>query len=636
MADQYDKYRKPQGDPYAKYRRQSNGPGDTPDNIIDKQHPELGDDVRRKLYYASPTTEALRQNLEKHGFEAVAKPDGNVAIRRPGGKWHAFDESGLSLKDVTTDIIGDVQDLWAGAKGATAGGSLGAAGGTAVAPGVGTAVGGFLGGVGGFGAGYGASRAARGLIGSATGNNQADQIETLKGAGEGFLEGAATEVGGRALGAGVRLAGRGLKSLAGKSMEATGKALQVPEKFARRNTGEEAMAGLKAETDAARVRMSEEVNKPWREMGREKRAWEAKGKEVHAPVAQAELKAAEAYAQAEAEGAAAREAAKGKVEEALNRLAKEVPGVRAALQTSVKPPVPGEAAAGGGKALYRNFSKNFTGEEMDALLPHKILAKYLRVMPEWQVGFKKIWGDGFYSDLASADMKGREEFFRKLIDTIGPDDFLNRAEASKAFIADEILNNPAVNLMKASAAKVNALRRIRMMQAAPEDAKLLNETIEDYIKARGVPAYVTAAEKELSEAGLKQKAWEADRAIARAGNARRVEANRNTKDDLQNLIESLTNKKRLTPPAEPRGILTSKLLAKPLYGSGKYLERKGLEFQGKSVGDWRFLQSKGKPAFRKPIQAIIDSLGDDDYGAYEKALRRLMMMPNAKALLGQE
>ena len=420
--------RKPGKVDLSQFERKSAGPGDSPENPIDIQHSELQDQDRTDLYYYSPTTDALAQNLRNKGFEAQPKPDGNVAIRKPGGKWHVFDESGFSWKDVSTDLLGDVQDLTVGSMAAVPAAAKGAALGTVVTPGVGTAVGGFGGGVLGFGAGYGASRGARGVAGAAMGYNREKPMEILKGAGEGVLEGAAMEAGGKlisplvkAYGSGLAEAGRdvislgkkvlpdfGVKKAAGVAAEGVGQQFTRPSEWARKTTGEAGLDPVNSEIKNLQSQMEAQYQRPWRAEGEKKQAWEATGKEVHAPVAEAKLKAGEAHARAETEMAAAREAARGKVEEALARLAKEVPGVRAVLQTSVKPPVAGEAAANvGGKGLYRNFSREFSGEELDALLPHKILAKNLRVMPEWQEGFKRIWGEGFYSDLSSADMKNR-------------------------------------------------------------------------------------------------------------------------------------------------------------------------------------------------------------------------------------
>ena len=199
--------------PWGKYRSSKQA-----EKTINEPHPAFKG-ARMTANYTSPTTEDLEQNLQANDWETKRGSMGKLYIRRKGERdWYATEKEWYPELEDVTDVAGDVQDLAAGAWT----GAKGAAGGTSVAG----PVGGVAGGAGGFGAGYAGSRAARRLAGKAIGDSKQTVGEIAgKIPGE-FVEGAAADLGGQAIGGVIKGAG---------------KLLQLPEKGLDKFTGQAAM-----------------------------------------------------------------------------------------------------------------------------------------------------------------------------------------------------------------------------------------------------------------------------------------------------------------------------------------------------------------------------------------------------------
>ena len=146
----YDKYL-PQGKAksYEKYLQQT-GPGDTAENAIDRQHPELAWGDRTRVMNLAANPEVAARYLKKRGFEAVPAGAFDIRLRKPGGKWYKLDPSSLEFSDIS-DIGGDIATGVGTAFGASVGAPLAA--GAALPTGPGAIAAGLAGGMAGGAAG---------------------------------------------------------------------------------------------------------------------------------------------------------------------------------------------------------------------------------------------------------------------------------------------------------------------------------------------------------------------------------------------------------------------------------------------------------------------------------------------------
>jgi len=103
----YDKYlQQDKARSYEKYLQQT-GPGDTAENAIDRQHPELAWGDRTRVMNLAANPEVAARYLTKRGFEAVPAGAFDIRLRKPGGKWYKLDPSSLEFSDIS-DIGGDI------------------------------------------------------------------------------------------------------------------------------------------------------------------------------------------------------------------------------------------------------------------------------------------------------------------------------------------------------------------------------------------------------------------------------------------------------------------------------------------------------------------------------------------------
>lgn len=213
--------------------------GATAATAFEDQHPELGKLQRAKLKQLAqdfgPRT--MASELQKLGFEAVPRDDGELAIRKPGGKFYLIEPKGFKggisewFKDIVLDYgpVGLYKDVMWGL-GATGGGVAGLAlsGGNPVA--------GYGGGVAGAGAGSAAAEGLHGLVAKLAGID-VEGPEVGKAALKSGATGAALQallpVAGKAVkGAakGIRAGSRGATNLALRGLGSKARLLSPTEK----------------------------------------------------------------------------------------------------------------------------------------------------------------------------------------------------------------------------------------------------------------------------------------------------------------------------------------------------------------------------------------------------------------------
>ncbi len=177
-------------------------PGADPDVPLQKQHPEVSWADRAKVMNFDPGSPAASRYFQGKGFEVKDRGNYEISLRRPGGFWYSLDPQGFDWSDIT-DIGGDI------ASGITmgVGAVLGAA---ATAPsGFGAIAGGAAGAATGGAAAHGVKQAAGAFLGF-----KPTAGEVLGGLGRESIVGAASELGARAIGAGIKGA-RGLLARGG-------------------------------------------------------------------------------------------------------------------------------------------------------------------------------------------------------------------------------------------------------------------------------------------------------------------------------------------------------------------------------------------------------------------------------------
>jgi hypothetical protein len=168
------------------------GPGFTPEEPLDEQHPDLSWWERTKIMNFADNPDVAKRYLEQNGFQAVNRGGWNFSIKKPGEtSWRVVDPSGWDLSDIT-DIGGDV------------------------ATGVGAGIGATVGTVAGLPSGPGAL--ATGTAGAALGAAGAQGLKSIAGQVLGMrpessevLSGMGREA---AFGAGGQLVGKGVGKLA--------------------------------------------------------------------------------------------------------------------------------------------------------------------------------------------------------------------------------------------------------------------------------------------------------------------------------------------------------------------------------------------------------------------------------------
>lgn len=98
--------------PFTARKHQFTEPGESPENPIDEQHPDLDWWTRTKAQNWSANPEVAARFLESQGFDAIPKDGGEIAVRsKKGGKWHKLESSEAEFSDITdvgSDIVSGV------------------------------------------------------------------------------------------------------------------------------------------------------------------------------------------------------------------------------------------------------------------------------------------------------------------------------------------------------------------------------------------------------------------------------------------------------------------------------------------------------------------------------------------------
>ena len=96
------------GAPFTPREHGYSNPGESPENPIDEQHPELGWWQRTKVMNWSANPEVAARALEAEGFEAVPRDGFDISIRsKKGGKWYKLDPSSVEFSDIS-DVGSDI------------------------------------------------------------------------------------------------------------------------------------------------------------------------------------------------------------------------------------------------------------------------------------------------------------------------------------------------------------------------------------------------------------------------------------------------------------------------------------------------------------------------------------------------